>query len=614
MTTGRSRTSRSRRLVRRAPSTGRMTTPARPRCEWTSSTPGGDDGAASTETYTEYYTDDGSRVGGAFQDSNYTGKLIMTPINQSEYGPDQYDEVPQTVHMLEEGHGLTLIVQTPDKDDPVRPVVGFDSAGNAYWRDDNGNLVQANPNGLEIFNAEGAAIRAVSGDGGGAPTIEAVAGVIPNPYRDGGTFHNIWWDSLTLEQKARASSLYTTYEGGYREGRGYTAGATRAYDELKEWQDQWYDSLPEEVRDNPNYAYVHTNRGNPNYEAPAPEDHPALTDPNHPNYRPPEQQGAGDSADPIAADGTPEVDPNAAPAETPGTTPEPQLSSGTGFFEQDTVLDGSLGTVEDDIEDAAATVQETQPPPPPRQSRDDDDDEDALILDDTSGFGGGGYQGPGLVGNEDADASEFSFENPDEPEVAPNNEIDDYNQDDLATATLEDSGTFDPDTPDVEVDTNYFDDQDQGNEDDVASGVLQDSRSFTDEDKEDAAGQDFDLDYTDDHDVPSGEDDTQNLGRSFTDEDKEDAAGQDFDLDYTDDRDVPSGEDDTQNLGRSFTDEDKEDAAGQDFDLDYTDDRDVPSGEDDTQNLGRSFTDEDKEDAAGQNFDLDYTDDAQSGE
>ena len=217
----------------------------------------GEDGESQTETYTEYYTDTGSRVGGAFQDADYTGKLIMTPVNQSEYGPDKYGELEQTVHMLEEGHGLTLIVQTPSKDDPVRPVVGFDSAGNAYWRDDDGNLVQVDGRLAEIFNSDGAYISAVSADGGGPPVLQATEGVIANPYRDAGGgdgSFEAWWDSLTPEDRARASRLYTTYEGGYIEGSGYTAEATQAYEELKEWQGDWQGSYQPEAPSRPEGA------------------------------------------------------------------------------------------------------------------------------------------------------------------------------------------------------------------------------------------------------------------------------------------------------------------------------------------------------------------------
>ena len=759
----------------------------------------GEDGTVSTETYTEYYTDDDSRVGVAYQDVT-GGRLVTISVRQSEYEPDQYREEPQTVHLLEDGHGLSvhLLGDTAGgKVDMTRPIVGFDASGNAYWRDDAGNLVQVNAR-EEIFNSEGAAIGTVAGEDGALPTIYAVGGVIPNPYRGGGAFREHWWDSLTLEEKARASSLYATYDGGYREGQGYTASATRAYDELKEWQDGWFDALDEddqnfygytntvsdghdphyvpgaesgsehaaglagqvegrrpgegltieyttievdgveyEFRDyeldqlrdigaldddgsliratdapdgvsysgetdtysrqsdlGPHYAgdeeqaTVHLlsedagitffedhiptyndghigplerevvgfddegraywrdddgtlkritetryegdafprevigwtddgqiitvtrkeratvrNEGDgtyvpgaesgsehaaglsagidgraagegltleyttvvvdgveyelndaevaqwrdigalgddgpavrradsapddvdytgqtdtylwaaanpygvprPDQEQPVtvhllsedagitffedhiptyndghigplerqvvgfddegraywrnddgileridyvryegdawprevigwtddgqviaverkeratvthknphsavanydPSTHPALTDPNHPNYRPPEQPGGGEGADPIAADGTPEVDPNAAPVETQGPTSGPTLSSGSGFFEQDTDLTGSLGTVEQAEADAAAQQerQETPPPPPPpRQSRDDDDDDDshpvkdddAQAAEDVGGFGGGGIHG-----------------------------------------------------------------------------------------------------------------------------------------------------------------------------------------------------------------------------
>ena len=144
----------------------------------------GDDGAASTETYTEYYTDDDSRVGVAYQDVT-GGRLVTIPVRQSEYEPDQYREEPQTVHLLEDGHGLTvqLLGDTAGGAvDRTRPIVGFDASGNAYWRDDAGNLVQVNAR-EEIFNGAGGAIGTVAGEDGAPPTIYAVDGVIPNPYR-----------------------------------------------------------------------------------------------------------------------------------------------------------------------------------------------------------------------------------------------------------------------------------------------------------------------------------------------------------------------------------------------------------------------------------------------
>ena len=155
------------------------------------------------------------------------------------------------------------------------------------------------------------------------------------------------------------------------------------------------DGQPITVTDKTPVTVTHTN---PNYQAPLPEDHPARTDPNHPNYRGPEQPGEGDGANTSAADGTPEVDPNAAPVETPVPTPEPTLSPGSGFFEQDTVLDGSLGTVEEAEADAAAHQERQEQPPPPQQSNDDDDDDDdddshlikeddAQGAEDTGGFG-----------------------------------------------------------------------------------------------------------------------------------------------------------------------------------------------------------------------------------
>ena len=222
-----------------------------------------EDGTASTETYTEYYTDDDSRVGVAYQDVT-GGRLVTIPVRQSEYEPDQYREEPQTVHLLEDGHGLTvqLLGDTAGGAvDRTRPIVGFDASGNAYWRDDAGNLVQVNAR-EEIFNGAGAAIGTVAGEDGAPPTIYAVDGVIPNPYRGGGAFREHWWDSLTLEEKAKASSLYTTYDGGYREGQGYTASATRAYDELKEWQDGWFDALDEDDQDF--YGYTNTVSGGQN--------------------------------------------------------------------------------------------------------------------------------------------------------------------------------------------------------------------------------------------------------------------------------------------------------------------------------------------------------------
>ena len=201
-----------------------------------------------------------------------------------------------------------------------------------------------------------------------------------------------------------------------------------------------------------------------------------------------------------------------------GDTPSP----GSGFYEQDTVLDGSLGTVEQAETDAQAQ-QERQP----QQVDSDDDgrlvkDDDAQAMEDVGGFGGGGDTGPGLIGQENTDPEQFSHEAEAQQEATPE-PSDDYNEDD-------------------------------------AAGNL--GRGFTDEDREVAAGQDFDLDYSDDRDTPSGEDDSQNLGRGFTDEDRAAAEDQDFDLDYSDDRDTPSGEDDSQNLGRGFTDDDREDSRG----------------------------------------------------
>ena len=247
--------------------------------------------------------------------------------------------------------------------------------------------------------------------------------------------------------------------------------------------------------------------------------------------------------------------------------------------------------MEQDIE-AAENSQQTPAAPAPvthRPRDDDDDDDDHLVKDDDAqaaedvgGLGGGGNTGPGLIGNEDADASEFSFENPEGPEVAPNTEADDCNEDDTATTTVSDS------------------------------------RSVTDEDRDDAGTQHYDLDYSDDVTVED-DDATQDLGRSFTDDDKDNAAviRPDAVNVFTDNADsataVTYSEDDTATTtladSRTFTDDDIEDADGQNFDVDYSDDRDVPSGEDDTQNLGRSFTDEDREDADGQNFDVDYSDD-----
>ena len=112
---------------------------------------------------------------------------------------------------------------------------------------------------------------------------------------------------------------------------------------------------------------------------------------------------------PIALDGAPEVDPNAAPVEfsTENTPEAAPLSPGSGFFEQDTVLDGSLGTVEQAEADAAAQQERQAQPaqqPAPRDDDDDDNrlakDDDAQAMEDVGGFGGGGYTGPGLVGQE----------------------------------------------------------------------------------------------------------------------------------------------------------------------------------------------------------------------
>ena len=297
-------------------------------------------------------------------------------------------------------------------------------------------------------------------------------------------------------------------------------------------------------------------------------DHPSRTDPNHPNYgryQAPEQT---ESATPNEAE----------EFSTENESATPPLSPGSGFFEQDTVLDGSLGTTEQAEADAQAQ-QERQPEPAQPVQRDDDDDDnrlakddDAQGMEDVGGFGGGGYSGPGLVGQENTTPEMFSHEAEEEPEVAPNTEPDGYNDDDPA-------------------------------------GNL--GRGFTEEDREAAAGQNFDVDYSDDRDIPSGEDESLNLGRGFTEEDREAAAGQNFDVDYSDNRDIPSGEDESLNLGRGFTKEDREAAAGQDFDVDYSDDRDIPSGEDESLNLGRGFTEEDREAAAGQDFGVDYSDEEQ---
>ena len=276
------------------------------------------------------------------------------------------------------------------------------------------------------------------------------------------------------------------------------------------------------------------------------------------------------------------------------------------------MLDGSLGTVEQAEADAEAQQQRQI-----RQDEPDDDDDDprlvkdddAQAMEDVGGFGGGGYTGPGLVGQENTDPEMFSHEAEEEPEVAPNIEPDDYNEDDAAgdlgrSFSEEDREAAD-DLHESQVDVNYFDDEDTPSGEDETQNL---GRAFTDEDREAAENIEVDVNYFDDSDVPSGEDETQNLGRAFTDEDREAAENVETDVNYFDDNDVPSGEDETQNLGRAFTDEDREAAESIEVDVNYFDDNDVPSGEDETQNLGRAFADEDREAAADQNLDVNYTD------
>ena len=262
----------------------------------------------------------------------------------------------------------------------------------------------------------------------------------------------------------------------------------------------------------------------------------------------------------------------------------PRFLPGRAFFEQDTDLTGSLGTVEEAIEDAENAQQTPVAPAPVTQRPDDDDDNDRLVKDDdaqahedTGGFGGGGYQGPGLVGNEDADASEFSFENTEEPEVAPNTEADDFNEDDAANAAGGSRGFTDDEirlgNAQVEQDRTGFDEDEQGP--DVG-------RSFTDDEIRLGNAQ-VDQDRT-----GFDEDEfTPDVGRPFTEDDKEDAAviRPDAVNVFTDDADSPTAvvvtEDDaaTSTLAdsRTVTDEDRDAAAGQDFDLDYSDDN-PPAG------------------------------------
>ena len=178
-------------------------------------------------------------------------------------------------------------------------------------------------------------------------------------------------------------------------------------------------------------------------------DHPSRTDPDHPNYRPPTEEVAPNQADEFSTENEPDT---------------PPLSPGSGFFEQDTVLDGSLGTVEQAEADAEAHQQRQARPDEPDD--DDDDrrlvkDDDAQALEDVGGFGGGGYTGPGLVGQENTDPQMFSHEVEEEPEVAPNVASDDYNEDDavgnLGRAFTDEDRDAAADLDDSQVEVNYFD-------------------------------------------------------------------------------------------------------------------------------------------------------------
>ena len=150
-----------------------------------------------------------------------------------------------------------------------------------------------------------------------------------------------------------------------------------------------------------------------------------------------ERQADRDGLDESGPEPTPSSSPT--PVPSPSPTPVPSPSSSV-FFEQDTETSGSLGTVEEDEANAAHVQQQPQTPPPP----------------DPFGDGPLSQPGPFTLGGEQP--------LPPTPSITPGEPDDD--QIDLSNSDISNEMTnlgpgFDPDAPTVDVDVNYFDDNQQ---------------------------------------------------------------------------------------------------------------------------------------------------------
>ena len=293
-------------------------------------------------------------------------------------------------------------------------------------------------------------------------------------------------------------------------------------------------------------------------------DHPSRTDPNHPNYE--------------------RVQPTAL---TPETTPAQPVVNET---------DPAGVLVPEETETALSGDSEGGAPPGSGFSgfleQPDEDEEQTAeppLTYETPEGPGEGYTPRLAVGAEVPEAPA--------PQPVPTTETTPYS----GSEDFDLGGGFDPDAPEVEVDVNYFNDQQDLNqqlEDDPTAG-----QSAVDQDAPDV---EIDVDYSDDRadDLALQVEDDPSAGQSPV---SSDAPDLDVDLDYSDDRadDLALQAVDDPSAGQSPVDAD---APQIEVDVDYFDDRadDLALQVEDDPSAGQSPVSSDAPDVT---IDVDYSDD-----